>query len=66
MSRQREGWCPVLVHPPETLGHADDRSVLLAKLFQVTLRALNDENEDVRLWADKALQAMGSEKRELP
>jgi hypothetical protein len=44
VSREREGWSPVLVHPPETLGHADDRSVLLAKLFQVTLRALNDEN----------------------
>jgi hypothetical protein len=35
---------PVLVHPPKTLRHLDDRSVLRPEFLQVTLSALNDED----------------------
>jgi hypothetical protein len=35
---------PVLVHPPKTLRHLDDRSVLRPEFLQMTLSALDDED----------------------
>jgi hypothetical protein len=44
MSGQSRWRRAVLVHPPESLRHPDDRSVLCLEFLQVALSALDDEN----------------------
>src|SRR5688500_6211314 len=59
MSGQGEWWRAVLVHPPESLRHPNDRSVLCLKFLQVALSALDNENRlrEVRRIDDRELSA---------
>jgi hypothetical protein len=59
MSGQSRWRRAVLVHPPESLRHPDNRSVLCLEFLQVALSALDNENRlsEVRRIDDRELSA---------